>query len=142
MNSSFIQLSDLPDEIFLIILKNISNIEVLYSLIGVNKRLDKIVHDYSFTHHLNLLRILPSHLTEIIPVSKYCILPLPDPILDRFCLEILPEIHFKIKCLKLESFSMKRILLAAKYPNLFGLGLYGIQGERAIDLFSGKIYVT
>jgi hypothetical protein len=34
---------------------------------------------------------------------------------------------------------MERILFAAKYPNLSGLGLYNIQEEKAIDLFSGKI---
>ncbi|CAF4381930.1 unnamed protein product, partial [Rotaria sp. Silwood2] len=40
--------------------------------------------------------------------------------LDRFCLQILPEIHYKIKWLDLESSSMERILLATNYPNLYG----------------------
>jgi hypothetical protein len=142
MNSPLIQLNDLPTEILLIILKYLSNVDVLYSLMGVNKRLHKIVHNHSFTDHLNFFRIVPSHLMEMISTSKYCILPLLDSILDRFCSEILPEIHDKIKFLNLELFSMERVLLATTYPNLFGLGLYGIEGERVIDLFSGKIFLS
>ncbi|CAF3414452.1 unnamed protein product [Rotaria socialis] len=136
MNSSLIQLNDLPTEIVLIILKYLSNVDVLYSLMGVNKRFNKIVHNHTFTDHLDLFRIVPKHLIEMISTSKYCILPLLDPILGRFCSEILPEIHDKIKFLNLESFSMERVLLATTYPDLFGLGLYGIEGETAIDLFS------
>ncbi len=40
---SLIQLNDLPDEILLIIFKKLNNIELLYSLINVNKRVKKIV---------------------------------------------------------------------------------------------------
>ncbi|CAF4647704.1 unnamed protein product, partial [Rotaria magnacalcarata] len=78
-----------------------------------------IVHDPIFTSHLTLMRCF----------SDDSIDPLPDPILDRFCLQILPEIHHKIQWLNLESSSMKRILLATNYPNLFGLGLYDIEIE-------------
>ena len=60
--------------------------------------------------------------------------------LDQFCLEILPSIHHKIKWLYLESTSMERILLATNYPNLYRLGIYKIQAERAVHLFSGKIF--
>ncbi|CAF5041222.1 unnamed protein product, partial [Rotaria sp. Silwood1] len=37
-------------------------------------------------------------------------------ILDRFCLQILPEIHHNIKWLDLESSSMKHVLRTAHYP--------------------------
>jgi hypothetical protein len=66
--------------------------------------------------------------------------PLPDSILDRFCSEILPEIHHKIKWLNLESLSMKHILFATNYPNLYGLGLYDIEIETVLPLFFGKIF--
>ncbi|CAF3801655.1 unnamed protein product [Rotaria sordida] len=62
--------------------------------------------------------------------------PLPDPVLDRFCLQILPKIHCNIKWLNLESSSMKRILLATNYPILYGLGLYNIDVETALSLFT------
>ncbi len=54
MGYSFIQLNDLPDEILMIILKKLNNLEVLYSLIGVNKRLTKMVHDPNFYSLLNI----------------------------------------------------------------------------------------
>ncbi|CAF3738425.1 unnamed protein product [Rotaria sordida] len=62
--------------------------------------------------------------------------PLPDPVLDRFCLQILPKIHCNIKWLNLESSSMTRILLATNYPILYGLGLYNIDVETALSLFT------
>ncbi|CAF4929323.1 unnamed protein product, partial [Rotaria sp. Silwood1] len=91
----------------------------------VNKQLNTILHDPIFTSHLTLMRCF----------SDDSIDSLPDPILDRFCLQILHEIHYKIQWLNLESSSMKRILLATNYPNLFGLGLYDIEIETALSLF-------
>ncbi|CAF3245281.1 unnamed protein product, partial [Rotaria sp. Silwood2] len=55
--------------------------------------------------------------------------------LDRFCLQILPAIHHHIKWLNLESSSMKSILRATNYPNLYGLGLFDIDTETARYLF-------
>jgi hypothetical protein len=115
MESSCIQLSDIPDEILLIILKKLSNIEILYSVLGVNKRLNNIIYDSMFTNRLTLL--------------KNDFRSLSTPILDRFCSQILPKIREKILWLDLEPFSMERILGATNYPNLFGFGLYNIQKE-------------
>ncbi|CAF4881718.1 unnamed protein product [Rotaria sp. Silwood1] len=125
MKHSSVELNDLPDEILMIILKKLYNVQVLYSLIGVNKQLNTILHDPIFTSHLTLMRCF----------SDDSIDSLPDPILDRFCLQILHEIHYKIQWLNLESSSMKRILLATNYPTLFGLGLYDIEIETALSLF-------
>ncbi len=60
--------------------------------------------------------------------------------LDRFCFQILPSIHHKIKWIDLEVSSMKRIL-SANYPILFGLGIYNIEKETDLDLFTGKIFL-
>jgi len=110
MEGSLIQLNDLPDEIFLIILKKIDNIEVLYSFIGVNKQLDQLVHDSIFTNCLTMRRRFPNY-------------PLNGRVLDRFCSQILPKIHHKIKWLNLESSIMNDILLCTNYRNSYGLGL-------------------
>lgn len=131
MEHSSIQLTDMPDEILMIILKKLYNIEILYSLIGVNKRLHKVVHDSIFTHALTLLDYRLD--------GSIC--SLPNPMLNRFCLQILPKIHHKIEELNLESSSMTCILLATNYPNLHKLSLYGIDMERAKYLFTGKIVV-
>ncbi|CAF5097489.1 unnamed protein product [Rotaria magnacalcarata] len=129
MEYSRIQLDDLPDEILMIIFKKLGHILVLYSLIGINKRLNKIAHDSIFTNHLTL-----------IASWNHSICALPYPILDQFCSRVLPEIHDKIKWLELETFSMERILFATTYPNLYGLRLHNIQQETAIRIFSGKIF--
>jgi hypothetical protein len=129
MEDLSIKLNDLPDEIIVFILRKLYDVEVLYSLIGVNKRLSTIAYDSIFTSHLTL--------TYFLNDSAY---PLPDPMLDRFCSPILHEIHHKIKWLNLERTSMQRILLATNYPNLYGLGLYNIDVEEAISLFTGKLF--
>lgn len=128
IDKSLIQLDDLPDEILLIIFQKLSNIDVLYSLINANERMKKIVQDSIFTSRLTLLR----------DCGKDHIYSLLDSKVDRFCLDILPQIHQKIKWLNLESSTMERILLATTYPNLYGLGLYRIPNATAVRLFTGK----
>jgi hypothetical protein len=58
MKCAYIRLGDLPDSILLIIFKKLSNAELLYSLIGINKRLHKIVYDSIFTSGVTLTRYL------------------------------------------------------------------------------------
>ncbi|CAM4894187.1 unnamed protein product [Rotaria socialis] len=125
MEHSCAQLMDMPDEILLFILTKLTNIEVLYSLIGVNIELDKIASDPVFTNHLTLMKCS----------SNGDIYPLAKSILDRFCLQILPKIQHQINWLNLELLSMKRILLAGYYPNLRGFGLFIVEPETVAHLF-------
>ena len=81
-----------------------------------------------------------SSLTLVDHLSYDYIRQLSDSMLDRFCLQILPEIHHKIKQLDVEVLSMKRILLSTNYPNLSEIALYNIQIERAVHLFSSDIF--
>ena len=131
MEHSHVRLSDLPDEVLLIIFKKLDNVQVLYSLMGINKRLDKILHDSIFTTSLTLLKYF----------SYDSIYSLSNSMLDRYCVKILPKINSKIKWLHLELSSMKRILLSTNYPNLYGLGIYNIKKETALRLFTGKIFL-
>ncbi|CAF1286725.1 unnamed protein product [Rotaria sordida] len=112
MEHSIVQLMDLPNELIMIILNKLDNSEVLYSLMDVNTRLNQIVHDPTFTTKITLTK--SDNLTTV----------LPDIMLDRFCLQILPKICHSIKWLNLESSSMERILLAADYPNLRQLDIF------------------
>ncbi len=130
MKSSCVELNDLPDEILLLIFKNLNNLEVLYSFQGVNDRLNKIIQDPIFTNRLNFLKWSSNKLINNFSSSI---------IRKRFCLQILPEICMKIKWLDLESSSMRDILRAADYPNLYGLGLYNIKKRSARRLFFGKL---
>ena len=129
MHYSPVQLADLPDEVLLIIFMKLNSAELLYSLVDVNKRLNRILHDSVFTSRLTLMTRLQDN----------SITPFSDSLLRRFCVEILPEIHCKIKWLDLESSSMERILLSTTYPNLYRLGLYDLEMGRATLLFSRKL---
>ncbi|CAF3082595.1 unnamed protein product [Rotaria sp. Silwood2] len=122
-------LNDLPDEILMIIFKKLNNIDVLYSLHGVNQRLNKIVHDSIFTSCLTFVKWFSHNFMDLIS---------SDMMLNRFCLQILPEIHDKIKWLNLESSSMKHVLCATNYPNLYALGLYNIDEESVRCLFTSE----
>ncbi|CAF3433025.1 unnamed protein product [Rotaria sp. Silwood1] len=133
MNDLLVQLDDLPDEILMYIFKKLYNDEVLYSLMDVNQRLNRILHDRIFTRHLRLL--------------KYCridnsTIPLPDSILHRFCSKILPKIGHQIETLYLERTSIERALHATNYINLKKLGLCDIQYKDAMSLFTEKNPLT
>ncbi|CAF4636847.1 unnamed protein product [Rotaria socialis] len=142
MKCSSIRLTDLPDEILMIIFKKLDNITLLYSLSGVNRNLNKLIYDFMFTNRLTLLHCVPIRLIKLTSLSINYFFPLPDLILNRFCLHILPEIHQKVKWLDLEQLSMERILCTTYYPNLSGIGLYNIDIERAINIFSDECFFT
>ncbi|CAF3369713.1 unnamed protein product [Rotaria socialis] len=132
MKHSMIQLDDLPNEILRMILKNMRQVDVLYSLIDVNERFNTIAHDPIFTNHLTLLK----HLSD----GSIC--SLTDSMLDQFCSQILPKINHKIKCLHLESSSMEHILLATNYPSLDGLSLRNITLKTIIPYFLDENALT
>ncbi|CAF2910550.1 unnamed protein product [Rotaria sp. Silwood2] len=125
MENILVGLNELFYEILLIIFTKLKNVSLLYSLLGVNKRLNTIVLDPIFTNHLTLIKHLPD--------DSIC--SLSDSTLDRFCTKILPEIHCQIKWLGLESSSVKHILRVTNYPNLYGLGLFDIDLGTAQSLF-------
>ncbi|CAF2998434.1 unnamed protein product [Rotaria sp. Silwood2] len=115
MNHSNINLLDLPNEILLIILKKLDNIDILYSLLDIdNQRLDIILQENIFTNTLNF--VLTTLTDDIYSIA--------DSILNRFCKNILPRIHYNVKSLILDSTSMEKILLASDYPNLTQLKLF------------------
>jgi hypothetical protein len=132
MEQLSIQLDDLPDEILLTILKKLFNAEVLYSLIGVNKRFTTIASDPTFTSRITLTGSTLNGFIYSIGESQ----------LNRLCSHVLPKIFDRIKWFNLESTAIDRIFLAANYPNLSGLGLYNLEVEQAKHLFTGtKVYI-
>lgn len=129
MARSCIQFQDLPNELLMFIFNKMSNVEVLYSLFGINERLNSIVQDQIYTNRLFFLKCSSKKI-----VNRFS----PEIISDRFCLQILPSICEKIQCLSVDSSSMKQILSAVNYPNLHVLGLFNIEEETVQSLFTGK----
>ncbi|CAF3233891.1 unnamed protein product [Rotaria sp. Silwood2] len=125
MSHSFISINDLPDEIILMIWNKLNNIDVLYSFVGVNQRLNRLVRDPIYTRSIQLTK-----------TNKYC--SLPDSIIDRYCLDILPEIQQYIECLILEPSSMERILLSSDYPRLHKLTFTKIHEDFVLRHFTDE----
>jgi hypothetical protein len=57
MNNSTVGIVDLPDELLLTIFKKLDNFDVLYLLMGVNKKLDSVACDINFTRSVDLMTI-------------------------------------------------------------------------------------
>ncbi|CAF0953736.1 unnamed protein product [Adineta steineri] len=129
MNNSTVQLLDLPDEMLIQILNKLNNVDVLYSVLGVNKRLNRLACDPIFTNYLDLT-------TKISKYDERC--SMSNVRLDQFCSFILLKIHHNIECLVLESSSMERILLTCDYPKLNKLILYSIKPELFLNYLSSK----
>ncbi len=128
MIQSILHLLDLPEEILLIIMSKLSNLDVLYSLTGASKKLDRLARDIVHTRSIDFIRM----------TSNDEIHSLSDNILDRFCQNILPRIHQNIECLTLESSSISRILHSTNYPKLFKLILPEVDLEFVSDYFNGN----
>ncbi|CAF1119132.1 unnamed protein product [Rotaria sordida] len=108
MNHKTIHLLDLPDEILLIIMKKLDTMDVLYSLLGVNKRLNQMARSINETMSLDFSTKLSNDEFSSFDRVKF----------DRFLYEILPQIHYNVIGLTLDFFSMKHVLLTCEYPNL------------------------
>ena len=129
MEHRSIELTSLPDEILLMIFKKVNKISLLYSLMGVNERIDEILCDSTFTKSLSLIEHFSFH--------RMCLFN--DQIMDRFCLEILPRIEDRVEWITVEYSSMERVLLSGNYSNLSGLEIDNANGEDMLHYFSGEI---
>jgi hypothetical protein len=122
MNQSIVGLLDLPNEMLFNILNKLDNVDVLYSLFGINnERLDSMTCEKIFSNILNFTSIIDN-----------------TTILDRFCNYILPRIYYNVRCFIVEPVSMERILLSTHYPNLKELKLFNFQRDSLLCYFTGK----
>ena len=119
---------DLCDEILLIILQKLNNIDVLYSLVGVESKLDKLACDSLFTTFIDLTSISSSEDNRSIT----------NPILERFYTEILLRIQRNIQCLTLDSILINNVLEIGNYSKLCRLILVNLKYSDISDVFSGS----
>jgi hypothetical protein len=128
MNQSDIHFLDLPNEILITILRKLNNIDVLHSLLGItNYRLHTLAKSNVFTNALNF--VTTSSADDCCSIS--------EAMLNRFCIDILPQIGHNVKCFILEPLSMERILLATHYPNLTKLKLFNFRQDILLRYFTG-----
>ena len=126
MDHSTVSISALSDEMLLTILMKLNNVDVLYSLIGVNKKLDQLARDITFTRSIDLVKILSNKKRK--------------SILDRFCFSIIPRIQHNIECLTLDSLSIDRVLSIANYPKLRKLTLVNLTYATAFCILYGMLF--
>ena len=129
INHSTFPILDLPDEILFKILNKLSNTDALYSLTGVNQRLDRLVRENSYTKSIDLVKILSSKRRSSRKQS----------IIDRFCFDILPRIRSNVQNLTLDPLSIAHVLSVGYYPKLSQLVLINIQLKNLSHLFN-RIY--
>ena len=122
MDCSTVTLTDLPDEMILAICRQMDTIDVLYSFIGVNERFSRLTRDMIFTQSIDLMKRNDDETTR----------SLSDLVLDRFCRQILPEIHTLV-----ESSAVERSLSVGHYPRLRNLTLVDIDEHFAARHFTG-----
>jgi hypothetical protein len=114
---------DLPDELLLCILTKLNNVDILYSLVDVNQRFDRLALDSIYIGDLDFT---PSNKSE-----EYA------QFLDRFCTNILPRIHYQINKLTLDDLSIERLLHIVDYPQLYSLSLAFCQPETILKYLTG-----
>jgi hypothetical protein len=111
----------LPDEIILIILKKLNMVDVLYSLVDVNRRLNRLALDALYIRDLDMTGIMSINSLADQTSS------IDTQVLSRICSKILPRIHHQVYQLTVEQYAMKDILLAGSYPQLYSLSLRNFQ---------------
>ena len=135
LNKTRLHLLDLPDEILLIILKQLNMIDVVYSLTNVDRRFDRLAVDSVYIHDLKITNILSikSLYDETSSVDT--------KVLSKICEQILPRVHHQIHQLTVEEESMKSILSAATYPQLYSLSLINLEEEILYQHLTSMIFI-
>jgi hypothetical protein len=132
MNTSSVNLLDLSDEILLIILNKLNYLDVLYSLMGVDQKFDRLTRDITLTKSLDLTNKNSSNGDNC---SKF------TSLLDHFSIHILPEIQHNIDSLVLDdSWSINSLLGIGNYPQLHKLTLVNILPRIAYQMFESMLF--
>ncbi|CAF5007940.1 unnamed protein product, partial [Rotaria socialis] len=118
---------DLSDELLLYIFNKLHTIELLYSLVNVNQRFDRLVLDPFYTHHLDL---------TVRPL-RYYTSPVKTQIFDRIRTQVLPRIHQKLNKITVDPLSMECILGTIYYSELNSLSLVNFQSETLLQHLTG-----
>jgi hypothetical protein len=123
-----IHLLDLPDELLLIILDKLKPNDMLYSLLGVNKRFDRLAGSASRTYLINF--------TSISSAGEH--LCMDHDVFDRFCFYIMPRICHNVTVLILDHWCMERVLLACEYPALQSIIFSNFEPDAILNCLKGK----
>ncbi|CAF3912117.1 unnamed protein product [Rotaria sp. Silwood1] len=134
LNNDNLNILDLPDEILFIIFKKLNTIDVFHSLVSVNQQFDRLALDPFNVRDLDMTDIM-------IIDSLYDKTPSIDTeTLSKICPKLLPRIHRQVHKLTVEQCSMKDILLAANYSELYSLSLINFQVKILYQYLRGILF--
>ncbi|CAF1303397.1 unnamed protein product [Rotaria sordida] len=133
LNNDNLNILDLPDEILFIIFKKLNTIDVFHSLVGVNQPFDRLALDPLNFHDLDMTDIMTINLLYDKTPS------IDTETLSKICSKILPRIHHQVHKLTVEQYSMKDILCAANYSELYSLSLINFQTKILYQYLKGDL---
>jgi hypothetical protein len=133
LNNDHLNILILPNEMLLTIFNKLSMIDVFYSVVDVNERLNHLILDSVYTRNLNMVNItMKSFYDRTFSIDTH--------VLDRICKKVLPRIHHQVNELTVEQYSMKRILHTVNYPQLYSLSLINFQAKRLLKCLTGIVF--
>lgn len=124
-----LSLLDLPNELLLLIMKQLPMVDVLYSLVDVTQRLDQLVLNPVYTRTLDLTCLK----VDALPKRIYST---DDHVLETICREVLPRVHHHVAHLIVDQSAVERVFDAADYPELDSLSLRGMDETFFTGCFS------
>jgi hypothetical protein len=130
LNNNRLNVLDVPNEIFFIIFKKLNMIDVLYSLVDVNRRFDRLALDSLYIHDLNM--------TDTMIINSFYKQPcsIDTQVISKICETILSSIHHQVHELTIEECSMKSIL-TGNYPQLYSLSLINFREQILYQCLTG-----
>ncbi len=132
--NTYLNILDLPNEILLIIFNKLKQVDVLYSLVDVTQRFDRLVLDPLYIRNLDM--------TSMTMKSYYDpIYSIDHQVLSRICKNVLRRIHHQVNELIVEQYSMEHILHTINFPQLKLLSLVDFQEEVLLNSLIGKSLV-
>ncbi|CAF2919463.1 unnamed protein product [Rotaria sp. Silwood2] len=131
LNNNDITILDLPDEMLRNIFNKLNMVDMLYSLVDVNQRFDRLALDSLYIHHFDL----------VIKRDDIHNFSVDTHIIDRICSKILPRINDKVTKFTLEPLSMERVFSTVHYPQLYSLSFVNFQPKILSQYLSDKTMI-
>ncbi|CAF1035892.1 unnamed protein product [Adineta steineri] len=120
---NYLNILDIPDEILFLIFQKLNAVEVFSTLEDVNQRFHRLAIDPLLIRDLNMTTI--TNINSFYDQNSL----MDSKVLSRICKKILPQIHTQVQKLTVEQDSMKEILRAGNYPQLYSLSLINCEEE-------------
>ena len=129
-----LNLVDLPNEIFLMVMKKLNMNDVLYSLVDVHERWNDLVLNPLYVRRVDLTCV------KVTPSDDW-IYSTDDHVVERICRDVFPRINDQVKELRVDQHALARVLHATSYPQLESLALIDIDDQVYLEFMRSKFFL-